>query len=334
MTNKKTAVATLVVGLISASVCQVAMAQADDEKRYYQTTSAFGEKLYTAELPALNMSAQLLDRALVEAEANFVAEITVDSATWYGRLLGYKGRHRKAIEVLTVGLEEYPDSPKLLRHRAHRYFSLREFDNSIEDGLEAARLFEGKPLEREKPGPEYFPGDPDIVQFYTYYHLGQALFATRSFAEAANWFDRAMQVSMAHDDHSGVTSSVYWFYLSAMRAGDIAVAKARLDAYQLTLDDLRDTTEAHSYFDGLQVFKRNRSPQSFLSPDQLASMSERPDLIAASNAYTVANFYINQARPELAKPYLRRAVQVDTWALFARIQAESDWVYLFGDEKP
>lgn len=334
MNKLKTGRRVLSIIVFALPLWQCVSADEPGQGRYFQTTSLFGEELYTAELPALDMSAQLLDRALADAEIAFDAEITIDSATWYGRLLGYKGRHRKAIEVLTAGLERYPDSAKLLRHRAHRYFSLREFDNSIEDGLRAAELFEGAFLEREKPGPDYFPGDPDIVQFYTYYHLGQALFATRQFTRAGNWFDRARQVSMAHEDHSGVTSSIYWLYLCRMRSGAIAEAKALIRSYHLTLDDLRDSTEAHSYFDGIQVFKRHRSPDSFLAPSQLESISDRPDLIAASNAYTVANYYLNHARPELAKPYLKKALEVETWALFARIQAEADWVHLFGSGQP
>ena len=31
---------------------------------------------------------------------------------------------------------------------------------------------------------------------------------------------------------------------------------------------------------------------------------------------------------------MRKAMEIPTWSFFARIQAESDWVLLFGNEKP
>ncbi len=308
-------------------------AEQTSEGFIYQTTSPFGEKLYTAATPDLHMSTEPVDRALVAAEQDYNRKMTVDSVTWYARMLGWKGQHRKVIEVLTTGLKKYPNSAKLLRHRAHRYLTLREFEKSIEDGLRSAELYEGQFPDRELPGPDYYPGFPGVVQYSTYYHLGQALFASRRFKDADGWFTKALGVALTGNDYDGVTSGVYWIFLSRMRAGKLVEAKKILDEYRYTMYDLRDSNESHAYFDGIQLFKEHRAPTSFFTPEQLlVTSSDRADLIAASNGYSIANYYLNKGEPEKAREFLKRSLQVDAWGLFARIQAEVDWLTLFGTD--
>ena len=58
------------------------------------------------------------------------------------------------------------------------------------------------------------------------------------------------------------------------------------------------------------------------------------DGVAASTAYSLANYYILSGEPEKARPWLQRSINVDSWSFFARIQAEADWVLLFPNEKP
>lgn len=314
---------------IALAAAGAASAQADS----YQGKDLFGNALYAKGRNPVNVgSGDDLQKAADAAKVAYEANMTVDSATWYARLLGYQGLPKDAIDVLTVALKKYPDTPKLLRHRAHRYFSIREFDKSIEDGLRAAKLYENKPLEREKLGP--FPASPDVVQFYTYYHLGQAYFAKHDFDNAAKWFRRAGEIGEGTGGPPDVTASLYWEYLSLARGTRYAEAKLLLKNYDVDLYDLRDNPEGNNYFDGIQLFKKLRDPLDFYSERDTGKAFSNSDGIKSSTSYSLAQYYILRAEYDLAKPHLRKAMEISTWSFFARIQAESDWVLLFGNEKP
>jgi tetratricopeptide (TPR) repeat protein len=307
---------------------------AEGEKNF-QGKSLLGEDMFTIGPNPVNVAKTPdLLRAVAEAKAAFEKELTIDNATWYGRLLAYQGLMKQSIEVYTIGLKKFPDSAKLLRHRAHRYFSLRDFDKSVEDGLKSAKLYEGKPLEREKLGPDYFPSTPDIVQTYAYYHLGQAYFAKHDYVNAAKWFQRAGEVAIGVHSAPDYTASVYWTYLSLARGGRYGEAEALLKSFTYTLNDVKDNKEANYYFDAIQMFKDLRDPESFFSTKDSGKAFSTSDGIAASSGYSIANYYILRGEVQKAKPMLARAVKVDTFSYFARIQAESDWVLLFGNEKP
>ncbi len=334
MSGLKHAAAGLALALALGAAGAV-QAQTAPEGSTYQGRDLFGQPMYTKGPNPVNVGAtETLLRAVAEAKAAYEAGMTVDNATWYARLLGYQGLARESIAVTSAALKKYPDSPKLLRHRAHRYFGVREFDKSIEDGLRSAKLYEGKPLEREKLGPDYFPASPDVVQFYTYYHLGQAYFAKHDFDNAAKWFHRAGEIGMGTGGPPDQTASLYWEYLSLARATRYTEAKALLEDYKLNLFDLRDNPEGNNYFDGIQLYKSLRDPADFFSERDTGKAFSTSDGIKSSTSYSLAQYYILRAEYDKAKPHLRRAMDVETWSFFARIQAEADWVYLFGAEKP
>ncbi|MHC5071708.1 MAG: tetratricopeptide repeat protein, partial [Planctomycetota bacterium] len=71
---------------------------------------------------------------------------------WYGRRLAYIGRYEEAIGVYSKGLAVHPDSPKLLRHRGHRYITLRRFADAIADLERAGQLIDTRPDEVEPDG--------------------------------------------------------------------------------------------------------------------------------------------------------------------------------------
>ncbi|PXA99291.1 hypothetical protein DMC47_03985 [Nostoc sp. 3335mG] len=313
----------------------VAPMTASAQNGSFQGTSLLGQPMYTAPARNANVAAvETLERAAREAKAAFEANMTVDNATWYGRVLFYQGYTRESAEVYDKALKRFPNSGKLLRHRAHRHFSLREFDKSIELGLKAAKLYENQPLEREKPGPDYFPGDPDVVQYYLYYHLGQAYFAKHDFDNAAKWFARSAEAASFTHDLDARTANGYWEYLSLARTGRLREAQKLLDSYDLTLFEVHPTGGSDTYFDGLQLFKGHRAADSFFSDKDGGRAFATADGVAASTAYSLANYYILRGEPEKAKPWLKRSINVDSWSYFARIQAEADWMLLFPNEKP
>lgn len=300
-----------------------------------QGTSLLGQPLVTSPNRNANVApVETLARAARDAKAAFDAGMTIDNATWYGRILFYQGYTKESLAVYDAALKRFPNSPKLLRHQAHRLFSLRQFDRSIEAGLKAAKLYEGQPLEREKLGPDYFPADPDIVQFYLYYHLGQAYFAKHDYANAAKWFTKSGETSMFDRDLSNQTASTYWRYLSLARGGQMIEATQLIDAFDVRLFHLHPKGGSDVYFDAIQLFKGNRAANSFFSDKDSGRAFATADATAASTAYSLANYHLLMGNRDEAKGWLKRAMNVDAWSFFARIQAEADWVALFPGEKP
>lgn len=310
-------------------------AQAIPDGESYQTESLFGERLYTRSSATMNLAEPgAFERATQEAYEAYQAEITPDTATWYGRLLSYQGYFREAIEVYDAAIELFPDNAKLRRHRAHRYFTLRNFEASIEEGLRSAALYENMPLERERLGPDYFPSTPDVVQFYLYYHLGQAYFASNQYSEAAHWFNRSHEVALGVNDAVSITAAVYWEYISLARAGDFFEARELLDNYTYSLEDLADNIESNFYFDGIQLFKGEREFDTFFSDEDTGMAFSDASAAASSTAFTLANYLLLQGHREEAKEWYRRSINVDGWSYFARIQAEADWATLYPGETP
>jgi tetratricopeptide (TPR) repeat protein len=300
-----------------------------------QGTSLLGKPMVTN--PDRNVGVAdvaTLDRAAKDAKAAFESNMTVDSATWYGRILFYQGYVKESAAVYETALKRFPNSGKLMRHLAHRHFSLRQFDKSIAVGLKAVALYEGQPLEREKPGPDYFPGTPDVVQYYLYYHLGQAYFAKHDFDNAAKWFAKSSESAAFNHDVEARTANSYWEYLSLARGGNLREAQKVLDAYDLTLFEVHPDGGSDTYFDGIQLFKGNRAAKSFFSAEDSGRAFATADGVAASTAYSLANYYILIGEAEKAKPWLQRSINVDSWSYFARVQAEADWLLLFPGQQP
>lgn len=324
----------LVSGAAALSLLCAGAATAQEQS--YQGRTLFGDPMHTTigSNPVNAAPTDALERATREAKAAYEADPSIDNVTWYGRLLGYNGLMREAVEVYTAGLRRYPDSAKLLRHRAHRYFSLRMFDESIADGLKSAQLYEGMPLERERLGPDYFPSTRDVVQFYAYYHLGQAYFAKHDYANAAKWFGQSREVALGIQGASDETAATYWLYLSLARGGRYEEGQKLLKDFDITLLDLVNNIESNYYFDGIQLFKNLRDPADVYSEVDGGKAFSTADGIKASTAYSLANYYLLIGDREKARENLARSLNTDTWSYFARIQAEADWVHLFGRQRP
>jgi tetratricopeptide (TPR) repeat protein len=75
-----------------------------------------------------------------------------DAMIWVGRRLGYLGAYKEAIRVFSEGAARFPKDARFLRHRGHRYITLRCFDDAIRDFEAAAKLVKGQPDEIEPDG--------------------------------------------------------------------------------------------------------------------------------------------------------------------------------------
>ena len=206
---------------------------------------------------------EILDAALAEAIADWEADpASEEAAIWVGRRLGYLGRHRAALTWFSERLLDHPESFRLLRHRGHRFISVRNFEQAVEDLERAAQLIEGVPDEVERDGaPNTYALPRSTNHSNIYYHLGLAHYLRGHFDEALDAWERGLAFC-TNDDM--LVATTYWVWASARRQGDDARAERALatvhsdmeilenDSYwklmrlyqgELTEDEIRDAGE-------------------------------------------------------------------------------------------
>jgi len=149
-----------------------------------------------------------------------------DSIIWYGRRVGYTGDFQKAIEIYTAGIARHPAEPRLLRHRGHRYISLRKFDLAIADLERAWQLVRGKPDEVEPDGQPNARGIPtSTLHSNIRYHLALAHFVTGDFAKALPIWAEDARVAPNVDQRVAAT---YWWVLTLAHLKRDAEVRATL----------------------------------------------------------------------------------------------------------
>ena len=71
-----------------------------------------------------------MDSNLQVARKNFELDPSEENYIWLGRRTAYLTRYNEAVKIFSDGIEKYPNSYKLYRHRGHRYISQRKFDEA------------------------------------------------------------------------------------------------------------------------------------------------------------------------------------------------------------
>src|SRR4029453_17765574 len=108
-----------------------------------------------------------------------------DALIGHARRAACMGRYEQAIDLYGRGAERHPRDPRFLRHRGHRYITLRRFADAEADLARAAQLAETRPIEVEPdglPNPRNVP--TSTLQDNIWYHLGLARYLQGDFAGA------------------------------------------------------------------------------------------------------------------------------------------------------
>src|SRR5690349_1069927 len=202
-----------------------------------------------------------LDSLLLIAKDNFESDPSEENYIWYGRREGYLMHLHEAIAIFTEGLEKYPASYRLYRHRGHRYISMRKFGQAIADLEKAARLMEGKPIEVEPDGQPNKLNQPlSSTQFNVWYHLGLAHYLEGDFAAAEEAYNKCLEVS----DNDDSKVAVYdWLYMIYRRQGKMDDAKAVLN----NVTDAMTIIENDAYYLRLKMYKGWLKPEELLVAD-------------------------------------------------------------------
>jgi tetratricopeptide (TPR) repeat protein len=274
--------------------------------------------------PARSDAAQArLDSNLNVALKNFESDPSEDNYVWLGRREAYLYHYKDAIKIFTEGLERFPDSYKLFRHRGHRYITIREFNKAVADLQMAASLMPRQPLEIEPDGQPNRLNQPlSNVQFNVWYHLGLAHYLKGDFESAEKAYLQCLDVS---DNDDLLTATADWLYMTYRRMNEPEQAAKVLE---LIREDM-NIVENDSYYLRLQMYK------GMLPPDDLLKVSgdnADVDLALATQGYGVGNWYLCQGDTTRAVEIYKQVISGSHFAAFGFIAAEAD-VQRLGREK-
>jgi tetratricopeptide (TPR) repeat protein len=249
------------------------------------------------------------------ALSNFNAKPGANSYIWLARRQGYLGQYREAIATLSAGIQRWPDDARFLRHRGHRYITLRCFDDAIKDLEKAQHLMRGTPDEIE---PDGLPNAKNIptgtLYTNTYYHLGLAYYLVGDFSRAAQAFMNSFNAATNPDMK---VAAAHWVYMSARRYGDEAGPAGLLK--REIKDDL-ELIENHDYYTLIKMYKA-KAP---LNEIEKAISDKSETLSAASLGYGLGNWHFYNGDKEKAREIFRKIVAGNQWASFGYIAAEAD----------
>jgi tetratricopeptide (TPR) repeat protein len=274
--------------------------------------SLFGEPLFRTPLRPETLDAQtgLYDEALRGYEAS---PDDVDALVWLGRRTAYLGRYRDAAAVFSAGAERFPEEPKFLRHRGHRFISLRRFNLAVDDLARAAELIRGKSDEVEPDGMPNERGVPvSSLHFNIWYHLGLAYYLSGILEAALGAYRECMAVSEIPDKR---VATAHWLYMTLRRLGRAEEAEAVLEG----IDEGMDIIENQNYHDCLMMYRGERTPEALLEEARGAGA-----LGLVTTGYGVASWYLYSGFEERGVSVLREILASGAWAGFGYIAAEAD----------
>ncbi len=250
------------------------------------------------------------------AKANWEADPSEDNFIWYGRRLGYLSRFQEAVGVLTTGIEKFPNSAKLYRHRGHRFISMRLFDKALEDLKKASALMAQLPLEIEPDGvPNAINTPLSSTQFNVYYHLALAYYLKGDFVSAEQAYLECLKTCNNDDLRVAV---VDWLYMTYQREGKRDFANAILES----VTDSMKIIENDSYYNRCRMYQGKLLPDSLLSVP-MADL-DQADLVAATQGYGVGNWYLYNGDSAKARSIFELVVGGKYFGAFGFIAAEAE----------
>lgn len=239
-----------------------------------------------------------------------------DALLWYGRRTAYLGKYREAIEIYSQGLENFPYDARFLRHRGHRFISVREYDKAIQDFEAAAALIQGT---EDTVEPDGMPNALNIpissLHSNIWYHLGLAYYLKNDMDNALRAHLQGIKVSHNNDK---LVSTTHWLYMILRRLGREEEAREALDPIRKDLEVIENTA-----YHRLCLFYKGELSLEDLTDSKFSSMEN--DAVA----YGVGNWYLTNDDREQAKAVFQKILRKDGWASFGYIAAESDYTREF-----
>jgi tetratricopeptide (TPR) repeat protein len=234
---------------------------------------------------------------------------------WLGRRTGILGNFMEATALYSKGIERWPDDPRFLRFRGHRFALLRRLDLAIDDLRQASIMIQDKPDEPEL----YASGGPSrdklgvaSFQWNVWYHLGFVYFAAGRHEEAADAYRKCLTVSNTMEAR---VATSHWYYMVLLRLG-------RQEAAAKLLEDINedmDLVEVGDYYETLLMYKGHTSPEQLLKK----ARDEGP-VNFVTRAHTVGNLYLANGEEDKAVEIFREILGTGIWTAGVFLMAEKE----------
>ena len=284
-----------------------------------ETTSAVASDVEATSLLGQELPRPVLDPAFATEQEGLLAQARVDLEAdpedplhwiWVGRRTAYLGRYREAIDIYSRALERHPEEPRLYRHRGHRFITVRQFDEAIEDLERAAELLSDRAPEVEPDGLPNALGRPTgTTHSSTWYHLGLAHYLQGDYAKARGIYEECLSYS-GNPDMLVATS--YWLYWTLLHLGEDGEAARLLEPIEEGLELI----ENEDYFRLLRLARTGEGVE--------ALQTGSGDLSAATVAYGVGSWYLHRGEEDQALDIYRQLLEAPSWSAFGYLAAEAE----------
>ena len=281
----------------------------EPDQVYHQAISLMGDTLYAA------APSEKLQEQFVEKQKTYLADTTnLDNLIWYGRFTAYTGDYKGAIDIYTEGLKQFPNEPRLLRHRGHRYISIREFDKAIADLATAEELIQGQENSLEDDGMPNAQGIRLTTKHGNiYYHLGLAYYLKGDYLSSFNIYKQCLALSQNND---GLVSATHWIVLSLKAMGQ----EEDIADYLAPINSELEVIENASYLNACLFYKGEKSLDELFDPEAEISSSN------SALKYGLARWLLLTDSYDSGMAVLEDILDGDDWASFGYIAAESNLV--------
>jgi tetratricopeptide (TPR) repeat protein len=266
-------------------------------------------------MPDLPASARpSMEAALAQAQAEArQAPSDADRLIWLGRRLGYLGRYHDAIEVFTIGHQLHPTDARFLRHRGHRWITLRCLDSAVADLRRAATLVKGRPDEVEPDGMPNARNIPtSTLHSNIWYHLGLALYLKKEYREATAAWKACLKVSRNNDMFAAAAN---WHHLTLLRSGRTGAARRFLR----TVDTGMDLIENADYLAILRLYREATDTTA-----ARMAFAGRQGLSSASYGYGLGRYLLYRGDTTGARAVFDAILKDAPWGAFGYIATEAE----------
>lgn len=280
-------------------------------ERRIEAISFLGDTL--SEIPLADQVRAQRERQFEEARLRWVADPeNLDNIIWAGRRAAYLGRYQEAVLIFGLGLKQYPDDPRLYRHRGHRYITTRQLDSAVVDLERAAELIEGQPDQVEPDGLPNVQNIPtSTLHSNIWYHLGLARYLQGDYRHALEAYQRGVAGSTNRDME---VAARYWLYLTLLRLDRTEDAQTVADAVEPNWPLLENAT----YLQLLLLYRGT------IPVDSLLPATKTGTVASATMGYGVAQWYLSTGQQQKARPILDDILVNGQWPAFGYLAAEAD----------
>jgi len=231
---------------------------------------------------------------------------------WYGRRLAYLGYYNESIAIYTKGIKLHPGNARFYRHRAHRYITLRCYDNAIADLKKAIGLIKDQIDEIEEdgiPNARNFP--TSTLHTNIYYHLGLAYYLKGDNRQALLAWEKCLDIA---DNDDMKVATLNWINITLRKMG------RQKDADHHLLDVTKDMEiiENRDYYDILLMYQSG-------DDSKLVEKTQNQQTVTnATLGYGLATYYQLKGDKAKTKELFQKVVAGHQWSSFGYIAAEAE----------